>query len=157
MIERLLNGDVAQLLGRLAKKRTARSGEYDSFQNLFIGHALQTLENRRVLAVYGKQPDAVFPHRVGDQIAACHKGFFVGKGDVLLCLRRSYSRLKPHHAYHGIENQIRLRQLRSFNQTLHAAEHLGRSVGDGNLQLLCLLPVENHSKCGFVLAHLLFE
>ena len=49
MVERLLNGDVAQFVARFAEKRTARGGENQLFERLIWSSALQALENRGML------------------------------------------------------------------------------------------------------------
>ncbi len=157
MPERLLDRHAAQLLRRLAEEGTAGRGEDQLFEHLFVGHALQALKDRRVLAVHRQEPDVVHPDRICHQIAACHKRFLVGEGDILFCLRGCDRRLQTDHAHNGIEHQVRLRQLCRLNQTVHSAAHLGGGVGNGNLQLLCLFFVKDDRQRGLIFAHLLLE
>ncbi len=116
--------------------------------------AVETLEDRRVLAVHGQDAHAVFPRLVHHDFAGHDEDFLRGHGDVFPGANRRQRRLQPRRADDGDQHDVGLRQRGQFHQAFRAGKNFARGAesrakflglggivdGDsGGLMLACLV------------------
>src|SRR5579875_3635686 len=85
MFERVGDGDSLEALAWPCTERAAGGGKNNPFDGGALA-ALQTLEQRVVLAVDGQQPDLIGLCRAGHDLAGYNQDFLVGEGDILASL-----------------------------------------------------------------------
>ena len=83
VLERILQGNGFKLLSRFAEERSARCRQNQPFDGRTLGSALQTLEDRRMFTVHGKQFHALTLHSIHHKRTARHQCFFVGERHIV--------------------------------------------------------------------------
>ena len=146
MLERAFDGDFGKLFLRpicLVAKRPAGSREPE-FADGTGRLAVETLENRRVLAVHREHAHAVFARLAHHDFAGHDENFLGGDGDVLAGANRGERGLQSGRADNRNQNDVRRRQRRQLDQAFRAGKNLGRNakpvlhflrlrrIGDGN-------------------------
>src|SRR5665648_970173 len=104
MIERIVPGDLFQLIAATAEKRPSGCGEEDVFESLLL--PLQALEDSAVLAIDRQDADAIAASGIHNEAARYHKAFLVRQGQVDSTVKRGHCSLQPGGAYHGIQYDI---------------------------------------------------
>ena len=126
-MEALLHGHPLEFFPGPAPEGPPGGRQQDPFQ-VFVGVALETLENGTVFAVHRGQTDPGLFHRVHHQAARRHQGLLVGQGNVLPGPDGRQGGTKPRIAHHGTQHRIRFAAGGCGHDPFGTAEDLRRSV-----------------------------
>jgi hypothetical protein len=107
VVERLLGRYLRELGTRAAAERPARGREHEALHRLRRA-PLEALEERRMLAVDGKEPSPTPLPGARCEVASRHEALFIGEREVDPGLERGERRRQAGEADDGIQDDVRL-------------------------------------------------
>ena len=152
----LLRCHFTKLPGAFPEKRTTGRGKKYSFQSAFR-HALQTLKNRRMFAVYRQKAHIFQSHRPFDKRTGSYKGLLVCKGYVLAGLNSGNCGLKACDAYYCIDHGACSRLCRGKHCGVGAVDHMCTGVTHRCFELLSCRFIRNGGYMWVKFAYLLLQ
>ena len=106
--ERVLHGDVAELVAAAAAKRAARGGQDEGVRRTPESRPSRHWNAARVLAVDGQQAAAAPTARGEREVAGRDEALLVGEREVDAVLERPQRRREPGEADDGVQHHVRL-------------------------------------------------
>ena len=114
---------ITHLVERELAERTARSGE-QYLLYLVVAFAYKTLEDGRVLAVYGQDVHVVLRSKSADEVAGYDKCLLVGEADCLACLDGVDSWRESGETHHSRKHHVDRLRLYNLVDSLRSSIHL---------------------------------
>ena len=156
MLERLLDGDIFQVIACSAEERSAGSSKNKAFDALLSGASLKRLEYCGMFAVDRENRHTLFFGAGRYKLAAGNKSLLVGEGNIIARLDSGKGRLETGYADNTIEHLIGI-ELSCGTYALFAAEHFCIGIGDFYSELRRSAFIGNSRYFGLKLPDLLFE
>ena len=156
MLERLLDGDIFQVIACSVEERTAGSSQNKTFDALFSGASLKRLEYCGMFAVDRENRHTLFFGAGCDKLAAGDKSLLVGEGNIIARLDSGKGRLETGYADNTVEHLIGI-ELSRDAYALFAAEHFCIGIGDFYSEFRRSVLIGDSRYLGLKLPYLLFE
>ena len=156
MLERLIDGDIFQVIACSAEEWSAGSSQNKAFDALLSGASLKRLEYCGMFAVDRENRHTFFFGAGRYKLAAGNKSLLVGEGDIIARLDSGKGRLETGYADNTIEHLIGIK-LSCSTYALFAAEHFCIGIGDFYSELRRSAFIGNSRYFGLKLPDLLFE